>query len=172
MKKLDARGKYLLDSYGTRGRIRTIPFRKPARISNYQETDSQNTPRKLLLAARSSGKASPKNKPGDASNLGIYRKRSEGELLKLFYDHDRRIKTMSDTSEVLQKVNDLMDDGDYSSAESLLNQEIAKVASEIKKAKQQPTYPQSDDNGLTGSGQDNTRGHQRRVNPSYSPKIA
>jgi hypothetical protein len=69
-KVLDERGKYLASTYGTRMRIKTIPFRKPARIDNVEEVESDNAPRKKLLAARTSGRGDPKNRAGNAANLG------------------------------------------------------------------------------------------------------
>src|SRR6266446_4499434 len=68
-KRLDERGKYLVQTYGNKPNVKTIPYKKPATIDNYEETESHNAPRKVILAARSSGKGNPKNRPGDASNL-------------------------------------------------------------------------------------------------------
>jgi len=94
--KVDERARYLLNTFGNKPNTRVIPSKKPT-IDSFEQTESQNQPRKLILAARTSGRGDKRNRPGDASNLGIYRKRSEGELLRMFYDHIKKEEAISNS---------------------------------------------------------------------------
>src|SRR5260370_4814897 len=100
-KALDERGKYLVQTYGNKPNVKTIPYKKPATVDNYEETESQNTPRKVVLAARTSGRGDPKNRPGRRNALGIT-KYNEGDILKMFYDHLAKEKETTKSNEGLK----------------------------------------------------------------------
>src|SRR5438132_12749810 len=113
-KVLDERG--ALVSYGNKPRVRVIPYKKPSKADSVGELESDNAPRKPLLAARSSGRANPKNQPGRRDALGV----TKTEAM------DQGPKTMSnnfeyDTDAVIKRAEAAMDAGDFSNAEKLLD---------------------------------------------------
>jgi hypothetical protein len=129
-KAIDERGRYLLQSYGNKPRTKTIPVKKPI-IDNFEETESQNQPRKKILAARTDGRGNAKNRPGNAANLGIT-KYSEGDVLRMLYkrvaqeaklqEAMKRLKTMSSYyhDEVYAEAESLLESGDFDACEKLL----------------------------------------------------
>jgi hypothetical protein len=69
---------------------------------------------------------------------------------------------IEDTYNLEDQILKYVEDGEIDMADQLLDDSISSLVEDIAVTKRSK-YPEADDNGLTGSGQDNARGHQRRV---------
>jgi hypothetical protein len=145
-KALDSRGRALVSAVGNRPRVRVAPYKKPSKADSVGELESDNAPRKKLLAAHSSGRASPRNKPGNAANLGMA-KYTEADILKMVHEAKEDIQSeganpMStfeyDPNAVLKRAESAMAAGDYANAEELLDTCIDSVTASLGKAKHTP----------------------------------